>query len=286
MVENDTQAQFLKEIEDGERFRFGKNWANFLKVLNEERIRKTEVSLVKKLGLDSLEGLRFLDIGSGSGLFSLAAKRLGAEVVSMDFDTDSVGCAEFLKKHYFPEDETWAICQGSALDKEFIEGLGSFDIVYSWGVLHHTGNMLLGLENAAIPVKPGGQLFVSIYNDQGGASRRWTKVKKIYASGVPGKLLISATYIPLIAIGDFLGNYANPARTYRYYRDYFRERGMSRWHDIIDWIGGYPFEVAKPEEIFKFYKDRGFSLTEMTTCGGGLGCNEYVFKRSVGDAEQ
>ncbi len=56
-------------------------------------------------------------------------------------------------------------------------------------------------------------------------------------------------------------------------------RGMSRWHDYLDWVGGYPFEVAKPEEVFEFCRDRGFELENMTTCGGGFGCNEFVFVR-------
>jgi 2-polyprenyl-6-hydroxyphenyl methylase/3-demethylubiquinone-9 3-methyltransferase len=51
---------------------------------------------------------------------------------------------------------------------------------------------------------------------------------------------------------------------------------MSRWHDLVDWVGGYPFEVAAPEFVFDFYRERGFSLIQMKTCGGGLGCNQFV----------
>ena len=57
------------------------------------------------------------------------------------------------------------------------------------------------------------------------------------------------------------------------------ERGMSRWHDMVDWVGGYPFEVSKPEEVFYLFKSQGFSLIELKTCAGELGCNEYVFKK-------
>ncbi len=279
LVEDDATINFYKGDEEGRRFYFGKNWTNFLRRLNEERIKEAEDALKDKLGLESLNGLRFLDIGSGSGLFSLAAKRLGAEVVSFDYDADSVACAEYLKEHYFSGDQFWTILQGSVLDRGFIEGLGSFDIVYSWGVLHHTGNMLLALENAVIPVKKNGVLFISIYNDQGWASRHWKMIKKIYVSGYRGRVIISALYIPYTMLRDFIGNYLNPVRVIKFYRDYYKQRGMSRWHDIIDWIGGYPFEVAKPEMIFEFYRDRGFSLQGLQTCGGGLGCNEYVFRK-------
>lgn len=52
---------------------------------------------------------------------------------------------------------------------------------------------------------------------------------------------------------------------------------MSRWRDVVDWIGGYPFEVAKPKEIFRFYRDRRYRLRELITCGRGFGFNQYVF---------
>jgi hypothetical protein len=65
-------------------------------------------------------------------------------------------------------------------------------------------------------------------------------------------------------------------RTWTHYR---ARRGMSRWHDLLDWVGGYPFEVAKPEQIFDLYHDAGFELERLKTCGGGLGCNEYLLRR-------
>ena len=56
---------------------------------------------------------------------------------------------------------------------------------------------------------------------------------------------------------------------------------MSVWHDWIDWIGGYPFEAAKPEEIFALLRTQGFRLDHLITCGGGLGCNQFVFTRTA-----
>ena len=57
-------------------------------------------------------------------------------------------------------------------------------------------------------------------------------------------------------------------------------RGMHRWYDLVDWVGGWPFEVARPEEVFRFLRDQGFQLEELRTCGGKLGCNEFLFRRS------
>src|SRR5205823_4976755 len=124
------------------RFRFGRNWARFLTVLDDERIAQAERSLIEMLGLTRLDGLSFVDAGSGSGLFSLAAKRLGAaRVHSFDYDPESVLCTQELKRRFFPGDVNWTIEQGSVLDPVYLQSLGAFDVVYSWGVLHHTGDM-------------------------------------------------------------------------------------------------------------------------------------------------
>jgi 2-polyprenyl-3-methyl-5-hydroxy-6-metoxy-1,4-benzoquinol methylase len=266
-----------QQIESGDRFKFGENWTRFLDVLNGERIEEAKKSLQTMLGVDSLEGKTFLDIGSGSGLFSLAACSLGAKVTSFDFDPQSVACARELKRKYFPENMGWQISEGSALDEDYLISLGQHDIVYSWGVLHHTGAMWQALANVVPCVASGGELFIAIYNDQGRASDVWTLVKKTYCSGLLGRLLVQAIYIPyffLPAFGLDLLKFRNPFKRYTEYKE---QRGMSKVHDWYDWLGGYPFEVAKPEEIFDFYRKHGFELRRMITCAGGLGCNQFIF---------
>jgi len=271
------------EIATGERFAFGENWTRFLAVLDDKRIDEAVASLKDKLEIDRLEGKTFLDIGSGSGLFSLAARKLGARVHSFDFDPNSVACTAELKKRYFPGDNNWIVQEGSALDHEFISSLGQFDIVYSWGVLHHTGQMWKGLENAAIPVAPDGKLFVAIYNDTGTQSLRWRWIKKTY-NQLP-KLLRSPFAMLAIAPDEMKSAIRatiklRPDQYIRSWTNYDQNnRGMSRWHDIIDWVGGYPYEVATPEEIFDFYRKRGFTLTKLKSGKVGLGCNEFVFQK-------
>ncbi len=112
--------QNTQSLDPKERFSFGKNWSHFLTTLNDDRIKEAEKSLREKLGLESLEGKIFLDVGSGSGLFSLAAYRLGAKVSSFDYDQDSVNCTKYLKEKYANTDNRWTVEQGSALDKEFL----------------------------------------------------------------------------------------------------------------------------------------------------------------------
>jgi 2-polyprenyl-3-methyl-5-hydroxy-6-metoxy-1,4-benzoquinol methylase len=271
-----------REVERGERFEFGENWARFLSVLDDDRIAEAERSLEEMLGSGSLQGASFLDVGCGSGLFSLAAMRLGAaKVHSFDFDPSSVGCALELRRRYAPDAADWSVEQGSALDRKFITSLGRFDLVYSWGVLHHTGRMWDAMVNAASAVAPGGRLFISIYNDQGMASRLWRLVKRTYnalprAARTPFVVLVMAPFELRSAVAWTVRG--RPWRYVQSWTRYKRARGMSRWHDLVDWVGGYPFEVASPDVVFHFLRDRRFQLERLVT-RRGLGCNEYVFRR-------
>ena len=268
-----------REVRSGERFEFGRNWSDYLQRLEEAHIVEAERSLMKMLDRSDLKGTRVLDAGCGSGLFSLAARRLGAKVHSFDFDPRSVACAAELRRRYYPEDTEWTIEQGSVLDADYLSSLGHFGVVYSWGVLHHTGDMWRAIEEVATRVVPGGTFFISIYNDQGRRSRIWTRVKRTY-NRVPAlrPLLLVASLLLLwgpTTVRDLLLR-GHPFHTWR---NYGKGRGMLPWRDLVDWVGGYPFAVAKPEAIFEFCKQRGFTLAKLKTCGGGLACNEFVFTR-------
>jgi 2-polyprenyl-3-methyl-5-hydroxy-6-metoxy-1,4-benzoquinol methylase len=283
-INKDEAPWHAEEVARGERFEFGKNWSRFLEGVRDEHVVTAESSLKRMLEIDSLAGLRFLDIGSGSGLFSLAARRLGARVHSFDYDPQSVACAAELRRRYFPGDAQWVVEEGSALDADYLARLGKFDIVYSWGVLHHTGRMWQALENAQLPVAPGGRLFIAIYNDSGSKSRRWARIKHAY-NNVPRLLRAPLALLAMTpnetkaflraaldgSPGEYLRSWIEP--------DNFR--GMSRWRDIVDWVGGYPYEFATPEQIFDFYRERGFTLTKLKCGGVGLGCNEFVFVKTV-----
>ncbi len=278
----DIAQQHRKEVESGERFEFGKNWSAFLAHLSEERIFKAEESLREMLEAETLAGKTFLDIGSGSGLFSLAARRLGAKVFSFDFDSNSYACTKELKRRFFDGDADWTIEQGSALDKNYVESLGKFDIVYSWGVLHHTGEMWKGLENASLAVKTGGKLFIAIYNDTGSQAARWHWIKKTYCR-LPN--FLKSPFAVAAIFPDEAKRFLNfalkgkPLGYISYWKNYRNGRGMNRWHDIIDWVGGFPYEVATVDEIFEFYKAKGFTLQKIKSGGAGLGCNEFVFEK-------
>ena len=281
---HDAADTHAAEVARGERFKFGENWRRFLQPMSEERADAAVASLRRMLDRESLAGLRFLDIGSGSGLFSLAAHRLGAQVTSFDYDSDSVGCTNEIRRRYAPGSKDWAILQGSVLDAEFMASLGQFDVVYSWGVLHHTGAMWKAIDAALGRVAPGGWLFIAIYNDQGFWSHRWTRIKRFYCSGLFGRTVVSATYIPYQIARGLAADLVWRRNPWKRYSEYGRSRGMSPIRDCFDWLGGYPFEFAMPEEIILPLSRRGYRLVNLVTQRGTGGCVEYVFRHDPAEA--
>jgi len=259
-----------------DRFSFGRNWQNFIGKLDEARIERAVRSLSDFLGVERIDG-QFLDIGCGSGLFSLAAVRLGAAfVLSMDYDPESVAASREVRRRFAPDAAHWDIRQGSVLDGAAMEALGLFDIVYSWGVLHHTGNMREAIAQVCGRVRPGGLLYIAIYNTY--SRSRWIgRVKRFYCRrGALVRRVMEVGYAAR-GIAAYLARLRNPIREIREYGR--NSRGMSWWNDRVDWIGGYPYEHALPEEILALVGSLGFELQNLKTCNGGKGCNEYLFRR-------
>jgi 2-polyprenyl-3-methyl-5-hydroxy-6-metoxy-1,4-benzoquinol methylase len=288
MVERERQSftkEHADEVRQGKRFEFGKNWSKFLNHLSEEQIIAAEKSLRSMLELSDLAGKSFLDVGSGSGLFSLAARRLGAQVHSFDYDPQSVACTKELRRRYSAHDQQWRIEQESVLDVEYVSSLGRFDVVYSWGVLHHTGAMWQALEHVHRLVAKDGLLFIAIYNNTGTQSVRWRRIKQFYnVLPVPLRMPYTLAIAAPSEIKAMLRSlaYGRPRHYIKRWTGRWTGngyRGMNCWRDTVDWIGGYPYEVAKPEEIFEFFKARGFTLRRLkSVCD--MGCNEYVFGKT------
>jgi 2-polyprenyl-3-methyl-5-hydroxy-6-metoxy-1,4-benzoquinol methylase len=278
---NGPKSTAAHDIERGERFGFGANWTAFLEVLDDDRIREAERSLRAFLGVEDLTGRRFLDIGCGSGLFSLAARRLGATVHSFDYDESSVGCARELKRRYHADEAGWTIEHGSVLDRDYVESLGKFDVCYSWGVLHHTDHLWKAIFNAQLPVAHGGRLFIAVYNDEGIRSAVWEAVKRNYCAGPVRRAVLTAVFFTLFFLAGLaidVVKLRNPARRFAAHRHY---RGMSLTHDWRDWLGGYPYERARPERVRAFVENLGYRFVRMERPDFGFGNNQFLFVKDA-----
>lgn len=251
-------------------FSFGENWLNYLTVLNEKRFQAARQSLVDLLGLADLTNHTFLDIGCGSGLFSGAAVVLNAQTVtSVDVDLQSVTACRQLKAQ-LGEPPQWSVLHGSILEQSLLAELSKSDIVYSWGVLHHTGAMWQAIENAATLVNDDGLLAIAIYNRHW-SSGFWLWFKQRYnRSGKWGKrLLVWSLFAPRVAVRTLKGKAPLEG-----------PRGMSIYYDAIDWAGGLPYEYASVEEIVRFCSAQGFVL-QNTICTKSTGCNQFVFRKQA-----
>ena len=252
-------------------FSFGENWRDYLKTVTETEIEAAVDDIRLWLSDADIQGKAVLDAGSGSGIHSLSFHRLGAaSICSFDLDPHSVMATKSLWEQAGRPDN-WHVQQGSVLDRDFIRQLGNFDVVYSWGVLHHTGQMWHAIENAASLVKPGGVFFISIYA-KGGRYEKDLRLKQAYnAASESGKQWMVRKFI-LKRMWKRARRFKNPLR---WHGD--SVRGMNPHHDLIDWLGGLPYEVASVDEIVQFGMRHGFALERIRVATEGA-CSVYVLR--------
>jgi SAM-dependent methyltransferase len=263
-----------------ERFAFGENWNSFLTKLDDARIAEAEKSLQWLLGRERFDGQSFVDIGSGSGLMSLAARRLGARVVSFDCDPRSVECTAMLRSRFFSGDSNWTVERGSILDRGYLAKLGKFDVAYSWGVLHHTGAMREAIENAARLAAPGALFVIALYRKTR-LCWFWTLEKRWYCKASPRAQSI-ARGVYLAALRSALTVLGRDFNVYA--ANYRGNRGMDLDHDVHDWLGGYPYESIRPADVASELNQLGFEhvrsrVKPYPTGLFGSGCDEYVYRR-------
>jgi len=257
-------------------FSFGENWRKFLERVDEQRLGDAEQSLDTSFCGHLFAGRSFIDAGCGSGVFSYAAHRLGVRsLLSVDIDPNSIECARILCRRAGTPDN-WSIRPGSLLDQEFVGSLGSADMVYSWGVLHHTGQMWRAIENTMTLVNPGGLLCLALYRPPR-RSELHMRLKRIYNRSPRGaRWLMAALYfVAQVALGS-ADQHVWP---WSFVREYGRRsRGMSLWRDVEDWLGGLPCEFTEAPAVEAFASAHGFSVENVLLRGAG-GNNEYLLRR-------
>jgi len=261
-----------------ERFEFGKNWLSFIeKNFSQENVEVSKKHMLEVLGREHLNGLSFLDIGCGSGLHSYAAWQSGARTVcSFDYDAKSVEATRYVRDKA-GNPHNWTVNQGSVLDDAYMAQLPQSDLVYSWGVLHHTGNVWYAIRNAAGRVKPGGLFYIALYSadvQKDPTPEFWLQVKRKYvSSGWLTRRRMDAWYVWRFML---YRRFLNLPSFFKRMREYKKSRGMSLFTDIRDWLGGWPMEFVYDAEAVRFCEQLGFRKLKMLT---GEANTEFVFVR-------
>jgi 2-polyprenyl-6-hydroxyphenyl methylase/3-demethylubiquinone-9 3-methyltransferase len=257
-----------------ERFAFGENWRRFSERLQPKDYLRAKKSLQELI--PNLKGKTFLDVGSGSGLFSIAASALGAQkVLGFDVDAEAVSASTHLIEkisEWDPDVRTDVIdFKVESILNEDIDAQ-RYDVVYSWGVLHHTGDMYRSFDAIKNSVAEKGTLVISIYNKHF-TSPIWKALKYTYVKS-PNFVRKILVWVVLVVkfLAAFVISRQNPLK---------RKRGMHFYTDIVDWVGGYPYEYASVREVVDFFETHGFKLIKLIRTKGFTGCNEFVFEKEV-----
>lgn len=254
-------------------FSFGKNWQDFLRKADKGAPKRAMKDIDRWLRNSEVIGKRMLDIGCGSGLHSYCFHQLGAgELVSFDYDSASVAATRGMwEKAGKPAN--WKVLQGSVLDETFVKALGEFDTVYSWGVLHHTGAMWDAIEKAAARVKPGGTFWIALYARGPNYEKDLALKREYNAADAKAKKRIENKFIRKM-MWSRLKKGRNPLGW-----NERRGRGMNAYHDLVDWLGGLPYEVTSIEEVDEFLGKRGFVQEKAAPSNEG-GCHVMLYKRT------
>lgn len=254
-------------------FRFGQNWKDYaLNALDERKQAQAQQALAALLQQDDLSGQTFMDIGCGSGLHAVSAALLGAdEVYALDADADCIEVTQHTISRFARDSRCIHVQQASVLDRSAMAALPQTDIAYSWGVLHHTGRMYEAIKVASERVKPGGLYVIAIYNKHV-TSPVWRVIKRLYnrAPNIVRRLMYVFFY-GVIYVAKWAATRQNPLN---------KERGMDFGYDVVDWIGGYPYEYASIDEIVRYVTDLGFQVERVIPAQVGTGCNEFVFRKT------
>ncbi len=259
------------------RFKFGENWQQFLENLTDRKIDEARIALVNFLETSDLQGLSFLDIGCGSGLHSYAAHTMGAKpIVSFDYDPASADACRALKNTKAPDAESWSIFQDDILHPMQPVLQKEYDLVYSWGVLHHTGSLWQAIKNAADRVKVGGRLHIALYNKHW-TSPFWKQIKATYCRSPRG---LQNSMLRFYAGYEWTKLVLKGRNPQRYISSYNKERGMDWLTNLRDWLGGYPYEYATPAEVIAFVGEHHLELVKCLP-NNGTGCSEFLFKKSA-----
>lgn len=277
----------MNSQEDAEHFEFGKNWQSYVELVDEDRIAEAEAGLLRLVSREDIKGRTFFDIGCGSGLSLLAALRLGAvSVRGIDIDPDSVSAAHALLSKFAPG-QAWQLDTQSIFELDSAT-FGAYDVTYSWGVLHHTGNMWEAIERAASLVSQGGLLVIAIYHKTL-LCGVWREEKRIYSRSGPIAQKIARVFYKTWIGALLLVTGRNP---WKFVKEYKQYRGMDWNHDVHDWLGGYPYESATPDQVKSKLAACGLAMEKVIVNYGGSiglsgsGCDEFVARRLSGGLSQ
>lgn len=271
------------------RFAFGDNWQRFVDGIDERSVFAAVDSLTASFGHNQLSGKKFVDVGCGSGIFSLAAVLMGAKVISFDSDADSVVAAKRVRKRFLELiadkgflESNWHIFQSSILDSETLKKIEGCDIYYCWGVAHHTGNMLRANENLVSLLDHHAILYLALYNDQDHVSVIWREIKRRYCTRKTrlGRWFwLMQGLVMLLVVDRIYRTLKNIRQNTKSVTNLHRKASMNFYIDFIDWVGGYPYEVISIDAFVNWAANRGCEVDVIVDVGNRLGCNEYLIRR-------